>query len=72
MIWVIQEYYLEKHENGDTDKKIIEDINRIHPISTQCFYQWMRVNARKIITEAEIDKKELNKLLYRFKEAIKL
>jgi hypothetical protein len=72
LIWVIQEYYKERNKEGVMTVRIIQDINLIHPISAKCFYNWLGINARKLLKEADVDQLELNDLLRRFKEAIKL
>jgi len=71
-IWVIQEYYQERKKEGITTVRIIEDINKIHPMSSQCFYNWLGVNARRLLKEAAVEQSELNELLERYREAINM
>jgi hypothetical protein len=71
-IWVVQEYYHERNKEGVTTVRIIADISKIYPMSAACFYNWLGINARKLLKEADIEQAELNKLLARFKEAVKI
>jgi len=70
-IWVIQEYYKERNKEGVPSLRIIQDINLIYSISSSSFYNWLGVNARKALKEANIEQSELDDMLRRFKEAIK-
>jgi hypothetical protein len=59
-VYVIQEYYLLKKEDGVTNKRIIANICNILPISKDTFYKCLKENARKMLRELNVDFVELN------------
>lgn len=69
-IWVIQQYYQERKKEGVTTVRIIADVNKIHPMSNACFYNWLGINAKRLLKEAEVEPAELTDLLNRYREAI--
>lgn len=59
-IYVVQEYYKLKKEDGVTSKRIWENICKIFPISIDTFYSWLAVNVKKDLRDLEVNFVELN------------
>ena len=62
VIYIVQEYYLEKKKLGITAKRIWENVYQIYPMDKATFYNYLAVNARAKLKEFDTDFDELNKM----------
>jgi len=61
IIYIIQEYYLEKRKLGIPVKRIWENVCAVYPMSIGTFYNYMSENVRAKLKESDIDLEKLNK-----------
>ena len=62
VIYIFQEYYLEKKKLGITAKRIWENVCLVYPMDKATFYNYLAVNARAKLKDFETDFDELNKI----------
>jgi hypothetical protein len=60
-IYVLQEYYLLKKEEGVTTKRIWENVSMLYPMHLDTFYAYLNTNARRRLKEHGVDLEELTK-----------
>jgi len=60
-VFYIQEYTISMQKKGVTNKKIIENLQAVYPISERAFYRYLSRNVRKELRAMGVDMDELKK-----------